>query len=151
MKFRSLIVSYGIAACLGLTIASAFARDGRPPEVAHAVDVNAAVTLSFEVTEDGTITGTMKNNTGRKIGDVEVLVEYAWIWARDTNHGDDNPGWSMTYTLPVELAPGASVPMNLTPLHPLPDREDGHFLISAKVLGYTRYRWVSPDDLGTND
>jgi hypothetical protein len=36
--------------------------------------------------------------------------------------------------------------MNLAPLDPLPDRDDGHFLISAKVVGYTRYRWVTADD-----
>jgi hypothetical protein len=122
------------------------AVDGRPPQVVRSVDMNAAVSLTIDVSADGTIEGAMKNNTERKIGDVEVLVEYAWIWARDFANPDDNPGWSMTYTLPVELAPGASVPMSLTPTRPLPDRDDGHFLISAKVVGYTSYRWVTPDE-----
>ncbi len=114
------------------------AAERRPPQVVHGVDMNAAVSLAIEVTEDGSIEGTMRNNTGRKIGDVEVLVEYAWIWAKEFNAPDETPGWSTTYTLPVELTPGESVPMNLAPLHPLPDRDDGHFLISAKVVGYTR-------------
>lgn len=132
---------------IGLVMAQApNASDGRP-QVVRSDDMNAAVSLAIEVTEDGAIAGTMRNNTERRIGDVEVLVEYAWIWARNSNVPDDTPGWSTTYTLPVELTPGESVPMNLAPLHPLPERDDGHFLISAKVVGYTRFRWVSPDDL----
>ncbi len=122
------------------------ASERRPPEVVRSDDMNAAVSLAIEVTADGAIEGTLSNNTGRRIGDVEVLVEYAWIWARNSNVPDATPGWSTTYTLPVELTPGESVPMNLAPLHPLPDRDDGHFLISAKVVGYTRFRWVTPDD-----
>lgn len=122
------------------------ASERRPPQVVRSDDMNAAVSLAIEVTEDGAIAGTMRNNTGRKIGDVEVLVEYAWIWAKNKNVPDATPGWSTTYTLPVELTPGESVPMNLPPLHPLPDRDDGHFLISAKVVGYTRFRWLTPND-----
>jgi len=130
-----------------MMVAGTAIADRRPPEVVRSDDMNAAVSLTVEISEDGAIEGAMHNNTGRKVGDVEVLVHYAWIWANDFNHSDDNPGWSMTYTLPVELEPGASVPMNLAPLHPLPDRDDGHFLISAKVVGYTRYRWATPADL----
>lgn len=143
-KFRFTLI--GIACLLSAWSATVSAAPGRLPAVIRSVDMNAAVSLMIDVTADGSIEGTMQNNTGRKIGDVEVLVAYAWIWAQDFNHGDDNPGWSMTYTLPVELAPGASVPMNLAPLHPLTKRDDGHFLISAKVVGYTRYRWVTPAD-----
>ena len=122
------------------------ASERRQPQVVRSDDMNAAVSLAIEVTDDGAIEGTLRNNTGRKIGDVEVLVEYAWIWAKNSNVPDTSPGWSTTYTLPVELTPGESVPMNLAPLHPLPDRDDGHFLISAKVVGYTRFRWVTPND-----
>ncbi len=131
-----------------LMSATAAPLDRRAPEILPPADMNAAVSLAvIAVSEDGTIEGTLRNNTGRKIGDVEVLVEYAWIWAHDFEHGDDNPGWSMTYTLPVELIPGASVPVNIAPLRPMAARDDGHFLITAKVIGFTRYRWASQRDL----
>jgi len=133
-----------------LLLLSATARslDRRTPEILPPADMNAAVSLEvIAVGEDGAIEGTLRNNTGRKIGDVEVLVEYAWIWARDFDHGDDDPGWSTTYTLPVELIPGASIPVNIAPLRPLAERDDGHFLITAKVIGFTRYRWASQRDL----
>lgn len=109
--------------------------------------MDAAVSLSIDVREDGAIEGSLRNNTERKIGDVEILVEYAWIWAKDFA-GDrvDDPGWSMTYTLPVEMTPGSSVPVNIAPTRALADRDDGHYLISAKVVGYVRYRWLGPGE-----
>ena len=82
--------------------------DRRTPEILLPAEMNAAVSLAVTaVGEDGAIEGTLHNNTGRKIGDVEVLVEYAWIWEHYFAHSDDNPGWSTSYTLPVELVPGA--------------------------------------------
>lgn len=132
---------------MGLGIAGTDPVGARTPDVVPSIDMNAAVSLSgIEVGADGTIEATLRNNTGRKVGDVEVLVEYAWIWTNDFNHADDDPGYSTKHTLPVELAPGASMPVNITPLHRLAERDDGRYLISAKVVGYTRFRWVTPHD-----
>ncbi len=103
--------------------------------------------MAIRVKSDGEIEGSMINNTGRKIGDVEILVEYAWIWAEDfARDHDDDRGWSMTYTLPVALIPGGSVPVKIAPLQDLTTGDDGHYLISAKVVGYTRDRWVTPNN-----
>ncbi len=44
------------------------------------------------------------------------------------------------------MAPGSSVPVNIAPIRALVDRDDGHYLISAKVVGYVRYRWVGADE-----
>jgi len=130
-----------------LWTAIAVAVDGRASNVVPGIDMQAAVSLAaIVVGADGAIEGTLQNNTERKIGDVKILVEYAWIWSRDVDHGEVDPGWSTTHTLPVELAPGASVPVNIAPLQTLAERDDGHFLISAKVVGYTRYRWMTPRD-----
>ena len=128
--------------------ATAQSLDRRTPEILLPAEMNAAVSLAVTaVGEDGAIEGTLRNNTGRKIGDVEVLVEYAWIWAHDFAHSDDNPGWSTSYTLPVELVPSASIPVNIAPPHPLAERDGGHFLSSAKVITFTRYHWASQRDL----
>lgn len=119
----------------------------KAPQVVSLSKIGAAVSLAVTVDDGGVIEGKMVNNTGKKIGDVEVLVEYAWIWAEDFSRDrDDDPGWSITYTLPVELIPGGSVPVKIALLHESSKRDDDHYLISAKVVGYTRYRWVRPHD-----
>ncbi len=133
-----------LAACLAVVAGRGAVAD--PPRLLPLADVANAVSLAIGVAVDGTIAGTMTNHTDRRVGDVEVLVEYAWMWARDGEHDDTGPGWSRVYTLPVTLAPGASAPVNIAPLIPLAERDDGHFLISAKVVGYTRYRWVAPGE-----
>ncbi|MGR9089628.1 MAG: hypothetical protein ACU85U_03490 [Gammaproteobacteria bacterium] len=99
-KFPLLAASLAVLAVCGF-LQPLVAAECRPPRVVHGDDMNAAVSLAIEVTEDGAIEGTVRNNSGRKIGDVEVLVEYAWIWARDFNVPDETPGWSTTYALPV--------------------------------------------------
>ncbi len=119
----------------------------KAPQVVSLSKIGTAVSLPVTVDDGGVIEGKTVNNTGKKIGDVEVLVEYAWIWAEDFSRDrDDDSGWSITYTLPVELIPGGSVPVKIAPLHELSKRDGGHYLISAKVVGYTRYRWVTPHD-----
>jgi hypothetical protein len=99
----------------------------KAPQVVSLSKIGAAVSLAVTVDDGGVIEGKMVNNTGKKIGDVEVLVEYAWIWAEDFSRDrDDDPGWSITYTLPVELIPGGSVPVKIAPLHELSKRDDGY-------------------------
>jgi hypothetical protein len=138
-----------LASSLGVLfyVLTADAADLRKPAVVSISAMDAAVSLSIDVREDGAIEGSLRNNTERKIGDVEILVEYAWIWAKDFDRDRvDDPGWSMTYTLPVEMTPGSSVPVNIAPTRALVDRDDGHYLISAKVVGYVRYRWLGPGE-----
>ncbi|MFT4562711.1 MAG: hypothetical protein ACI9BW_002458, partial [Gammaproteobacteria bacterium] len=104
-------------------VATANAAGMRKPAVVSLSAIDAAVSLTIVVGEDGAIEGTMRNNTERKIGDVEILVEYAWIWANDFDRDRAaDPGWSMTYTLPVEMVPGSAVPVKIAPLHPMVER-----------------------------
>ena len=75
-----------------LWVAIAQPINARTADIVAAHYMAAAVSLNVMVVgADGTIEATLRNNTGRKVGDVEVLVEYAWIWAQDFNHGDDDP------------------------------------------------------------
>ena len=144
------IAALGITFSIWVSVANALGT--KAPQVVSLSKIGAAVSLVITVGSDGAIEGSMVNNTGQKIGDVEVLVGYAWIWAEDFSRDrDDDPSWSITYTLPVELIPGESMPVKIAPAHELTSRDDGHYLISAKVVGYIRYRWVTPNDLQTVD
>ena len=133
--------------CVGAT--SALAQQA--PQVVTATDINAAVSLRVDVTRDGTLVGAMKNNTDRRIGNVEILVNFAWIWSRAMANAPGGLGWSTTYTLPVEMYPGATIPVKIAPLKTFATRADGHYLISAKIVGYTRYRWVTSAEQDSRD
>ena len=105
--------------------------------------IERAVTFLYEVSEDGTIEGELLNTTADRVTDVQVLVRYSWVWTRESNIERDDPSWANTFTFPVDLKPGDSSPLSIPPLRDIISRDDGKFLISAKVMGYTRFKWVN--------
>ena len=109
----------------------------------HQRSIERAVTFLYEVADDGTIEGELLNTTAQRVTDVQVLVRYSWVWARESNAERDDPSWANTFTFPVDLRPGDSSPLSIPPLRTLEPRDDGKFLISAKVMGYTRFQWVN--------
>ena len=112
-------------------------------QVLHQRSIERAVTFLYEVADDGTIEGELLNTTALRVTDVQVLVRYSWVWARESNVERDDPSWANTFTFPVDLRPGDSSPLSIPPLRALEARDDGKFLISAKVMGYTRFQWVN--------
>jgi hypothetical protein len=109
-------------------------------KLTHEYEIAAAVLLDYEITASGNVVGTLLNNTRNRVTDVEVFVVYSWIRPRGSV-GEDNYSRSMTYTLPIDLSPGESMPVDIASARPAPD--DDHYSITAKVVGYTRYRWAN--------
>ena len=112
-------------------------------QVLHQRSIERAVTFLYEVSENGTIEGELLNTTAQRVTDVQVLVRYAWVWARESTLEREDPSWANTFTFPVDLKPGDTTPLSIPPLRELTVRDDGKFLISAKVMGYTRFQWVN--------
>ena len=131
---------YILIAFLALLVVPQAVADRVRPQT----QIERAVWLEFEVLPGGIIEGELINTTEQRVNDIEVLVRYAWIWHNDFAIGDDDPGWATTYVFPIDLEPGQSSPLTIPPTRELTTRDDGHYSISAKVMGYTRYRWVQP-------
>lgn len=140
MKRRNLYLLPLLAALGPL---SAPAQEIVSEQVLHQRSIERAVTFLYEVAEDGTIEGELLNTTAQRVTDVQVLVRYSWVWARESNIEREDPSWANTFTFPVELRPGDSSPLSIPPLRAIEPRDDGKFLISAKVMGYTRFQWVN--------
>lgn len=133
--------------CFGILILLLSATEGMTQEiqseqVLHQRTIERAVNFFYEVAPNGTIEGELLNTTDKRVSDIEVLVRYSWVWARDSSQERESLSWANTFTFPVDLKPGDSSPLSIPPLQELADRDDGKYLISAKVMGYTRYRWV---------
>ena len=111
--------------------------------------IEKAVSFLYEVLDDGVIEGELINATPQRVSNIEVLVRYSWIWLQESRESRDDPSWSSTFTFPVELDPGETSPLSIPPIHPVAERDDGFFRISAKVMGYTRYRWVNEPEFDT--
>ena len=121
---------------------TSYAQEITNEQVLHQRTIESAVTFLYEVGEDGTIEGELLNTTADRVSDIQVLVRYSWLWLRESAKQREDPSWANTFTFPVDLKPGDSSPLSIPPLREMRDNQQGKFLISAKVMGYTRFKWV---------
>ncbi|MGR8947293.1 MAG: hypothetical protein ACU84Q_04545 [Gammaproteobacteria bacterium] len=120
-----------------------FAQEITNEQVLHQRMIERAVTFLYEVGADGTIEGELLNTTAERVSDIQVLVRYSWLWTRESSKDREDPSWANTFTFPVDLKPGDSSPLSIPPLREITNSDAGKFLISAKVMGYTRFKWVT--------
>lgn len=139
MKRIHLFIFSALSICANLSLN---AQTVTSEQVLQQRIIEQAVTYLYEVLDDGTIEGELLNTTAQRVSDIEVLVRYSWVWARESNKDREDLSWANTFTFPVSLKPGDTSPLSIPPLRPMPARDDGKFLISAKVMGYTRFSWV---------
>ena len=99
----------------------------------------ASRALSFEKLEvnPGRISGVIANNTPHTIKDVQLMIQYHWLWNDERNPKQDSPGRTVIIPLNEQLEPGESHPFSYTPQFSLPSRNDGYFMPEVDVAAFT--------------
>jgi hypothetical protein len=87
---------------------------------------------------NGEISGTIVNRTDRQIRDVKLMVDYAWVWSNDFRPGENSPGRTFYITAPANIPPHGEGSFTYQPSPPLEQREDGHFVPSVHIVGFTQ-------------
>jgi len=83
------------------------------------------------------VTGMLVNRSGAEIRDIRLLIDMPFLWANETNPGDESPARSSILTVAGPLAPRGKLAFEFTPNPPLPERTDGRFADpQVHVLGY---------------
>lgn len=100
----------------------------------------ASRALSFEKLDVNPtkISGVIANKTPHTIKDVQLMIQYHWLWKDERNPGHDSPG--RTVIIPLneqQLEPGESQPFSYTPQFSLPSRDDGYFMPEVDVAAFT--------------
>lgn len=100
----------------------------------------ASRALSFEKLDVNPtkISGVIANKTPHTIKDVQLMIQYHWLWKDERNPGHDSPG--RTVIIPLneqQLEPGESQPFSYTPQFSLPSRNDGYFMPEIDVAAFT--------------
>jgi hypothetical protein len=101
-------------------------------EMARTADVQNAA-----MQPGGAVAGMIVNHSDRTLRNVKLEIDYAWIWRNDFKPGTDNPGRTVYYTVPGEIAPHGQMSFSYEPSPPLPSRHDGHFVPTARIVGFT--------------
>ena len=84
--------------------------------------------------------GVIVNNTAYTVRDIEILVQYHWLWTDEFKPGLESPGRVASFKLDKELLPGESTPFRYVPSPPLPARQDGRFDPEVMIAGFTIVR-----------
>jgi hypothetical protein len=100
-------------------------------------DVSRA--LSFEKLDvnPAKISGVIANKTPHTIKDVQLMIQYHWLWKDERNPGKDSPGRTVIIPLNEQLEPGESQPFSYTPQFSVPSRDDGYFMPEVDVAAFT--------------
>ena len=83
------------------------------------------------------ISGVIANASAHTVKDVQLLIQYHWLWNNEWNPGQNPPGRAVTVNLDKELKPGETMPFSYKPMPPLPERKDGRFIPEVDVGGFT--------------
>lgn len=83
------------------------------------------------------VSGVITNNTPHVIRDVDLMVQYHWLWENERNPGRESPGRSIMVKVDGPLQPGASVPFEYSPSFSPPARNDGRFMPEVTIAGFT--------------
>ena len=99
----------------------------------------ASRALSFEKLDvnPSKISGVITNKTPHTIKDVQLMVQYHWLWKDERNPGKDSPGRTVVLPLNEQLEPGESHRFTYTPEFSLPSRDDGYFMPEVDVAAFT--------------
>lgn len=99
-------------------------------------DAAKAVELRNIQFSNNVITGEVINKSPHVVRNVEILLQYHWLWKNEMRPEDDSPGRSFPVTLERDLLPGQSVSFAFKPEPPLPSRTDGQYMPEVSLAGF---------------
>lgn len=124
-----------IATLLGLSLCTHYAV-ATVPEVVP--DKDTPVYVKDVAPQDGTVSGVLVNKSSHPVRDVELLVERTFFWKNEFKPGNDSPSRSAVFKVPEQIPPGGSAPFTYHASSSLPERADGYFQTSVKVVGFSQ-------------
>ena len=121
-----LITALGCGGLLSASVSFAAQVVLSPQEAAKSVTIE-----DLRITPT-TVSGMVVNRTPHIVRDVEVVVQYHWLWNNEFRPGNDSPGQTVVQRIDKDLQPGQSAPFSHT-LNIGGDRKDGRFVPEATV------------------
>ena len=131
MHSRLAAFSFAALALAGIAIAAETTMVA-PDKLQKIVDVR-----DVRVQPDG-VSGVLVNLSSNVVRNIQVQIDRSWLWKDERHPGadEDNPGRSVVYAVPGEIAPNGRLPftyrLDATP----PQRSDGSFETSVSVVSF---------------
>ena len=90
------------------------------------------------------ISGEVTNKSPHPIRNIELLVQYHWLWNNEFKPGRESPGKAVFVALDKELRPGESATFSV-PVDSPETRADGYYMPEVTLAGFTE---IIPPALG---
>jgi hypothetical protein len=119
---------------LGLILVGA---ESRAATILDQQDAAKALTIRNLNATASQVSGEIVNQTPHTIRDVELFVQYHWLWKNEYKPGRESPGRTDLVKIPQEIKPGGSVTFRHMVDPPLPSRQDGSFEPEVTIAGFT--------------
>ena len=133
MKIRKLPI---IAMLTGLMV-SFWGDDIHGQIVLNEQEAEKIVAVRNLTAKPSLITGEIVNRTPHVVRDINMLIQFHWLWKNEFKPGTDSPGRLDVLVIPQELKPAESIAFRYTPDPPLPDRKDGWFEPEVTIGGFS--------------
>lgn len=105
--------------------------------VMTAEEVSRVLTLDKLDVEPSAISGVVTNRTPHTIRNVQLMIQYHWLWRDERNPGQNPPGRTVMVDLQAPLEPGESRSFSYKPDFAMPSRDDGYFMPEVNVAAFT--------------
>ncbi len=89
-------------------------------------------------TEDGTVSGTIVNDSDQRLKDVHLLVRHLWLWKNEMHPGTDDLSRSDEYVVPGEIPPHGTKTFQYRG-SASPVRSDGHFEVIVEPVSLVAF------------
>ena len=105
-------------------------------EPVSARQASQEVTVGDVQMRNGAISGMVINKSGDTLRDVKLVIDHAWLWKNERHPGTNDPSRTDFYTVQQPIPPHGTVVFEYQP-RPLPNRTDGRFDTTVKVMDFT--------------
>lgn len=123
----------GVVLATGLPL-----KDGTAATLLSREKASEIVTLRGVVIKNGDVSGELVNQSRYPVRDVDLLIRHTWLWKKEFQPGQDDPGTAVYYTVQQTIPPGQSARFTYKPSSPLPSRGDGSYETTVSIAGFTQ-------------
>ncbi len=92
---------------------------------------------------ENVVTGEVINKSPHLLQNVELLLQFHWLWKNEMHPQENSLGRSVFLTLDRNIRPGESAAFTFKPEPQLPARPDGHYMAEVSLAGFAVV--VSPE------
>jgi hypothetical protein len=131
-----MLYRFGLVAVIAVTAVTMLPRTATSAMLLTPERAAQVVSLRNVAINDGDVTGEIVNHSKQTMRAVQLQILYSWRWKNEWHPGKDDPGRAVYHNVDKVIPAGQSTRFDYKPSPPLPDRKDGFFDISVKIVGF---------------